>query len=685
MKKEIYKDNNMENNKQAENKEDNLNQFDLDVYAGTIYGTSLPGKDKTKQETLHKKSVGGHRKKDAPSGDAYLYDEVKFIVFTLVNRHIDITTPYEEWINLGFALSDGLGEDGRGFFHQLSSMNAEYNYEECDKKYTSCMKGNGKGITIQTFFKMAKDTGVDLKTIQREGTVRATCANMPNAKNIENIEKYKNSGILDKEMAHGTMAPVAQTITTGYTFSDKVNEKDLPFCLRNVYKIHPDTVSRDKMLLGILNVTSGLMGGANGSTEVQSGIYGIYDGRRVFAPLFTNIYGSAATKKGDLIFCKQLALPEKREMRREFEASMTKFEEEKAAYEAQGKGKNKGERGPAPKEPVFRDPFMPGNSSSSAVYRALDANGGWGIMFETEADTVSNMLDSDYGHYSDLMRKAYHHETVSMNRVSDKIHIDIENPRLSVFITCTPGQIPGLFPSFENGLGSRFQFYNLPDDKVEFHDVFARSDSPLEDTYKQMGEDLLPLYHALLERKGNPIQFVMSKAQQLEFLTTYEETLCEQFQMLGAGFNAFVFRMALANFRYAMVLTALRRLSEWNKKDDIFSADERALVCDDRDFHTAMSIMGCLINHTARVYAVLAKENENPFANSGVNLNADELSVYQSLPDGEFRTADFLACAETKKICKRTAQRMLSQMSNVYRIITPLRRGFYCKAKVEEK
>lgn len=53
----------MENNKQAENKEDNLNQFDLDVYAGTIYGTSLPGKDKTKQETLHKKSVGGQRKR----------------------------------------------------------------------------------------------------------------------------------------------------------------------------------------------------------------------------------------------------------------------------------------------------------------------------------------------------------------------------------------------------------------------------------------------------------------------------------------------------------------------------------------------------------------------------------------------------------------------------------------------
>ena len=132
MEKNINKDNNMVNNKQVDNKEDNLSQFDLDVFAGTVVnGTSVPGKDKTKQETLHKKSVGGHQKKDAPVCDVNLYDEVKFIVFTLVNRHIDITTPYKEgWINLAFALADGLGEDGREFFHQLSRMNAEYNYEE---------------------------------------------------------------------------------------------------------------------------------------------------------------------------------------------------------------------------------------------------------------------------------------------------------------------------------------------------------------------------------------------------------------------------------------------------------------------------------------------------------------------------------------------------------------------------
>ena len=667
------------------NKEDNLEQFDLDGFAGTANDTNHPVEDKTNQETFPSKGERKPRKVDVN-----LHDQVGYIAAILVERHIDITIPYNLWVTLGFALADGLGEDGRIIFHQLSSMNAEYNYEECDKKYTSCLKGGSgqRKVTIATFFKMAEDRGVDLSFIAKEWTVNATCANVPSAKYTENIGKYKNLCILDKGMAHGTMAPVAQTFSsgnTGYTFSDKVKKDDLPIYLRTIYDNHPDTVGRDKMILGILNVVSGLMGGANGSTEELCGIYGIYDGRKVYAPLFTLLYGSAATKKGDLIFCKLLARPVKQEMRREYEASKAKYEEELAAYEAQGKGKSKGERGPAPKEPVYRDPFMPGNSTASAVYRALEANGGWGIMFETEADTVSNMLDSDYGHYSDFLRKAYHHETVSMTRVSEKIHIDIENPRLSVFITCTPGQIASLFPSFENGLGSRFQFYNLPDDKVEFHDVFALSDEPLEDIYKQMGEELLPLYHALLERKGNPIQFVLTKAQQQEFLSTYQETLREQFQMLGAGFNAFVFRIALANFRYAMVLTALRRLSEWNKKDDLFPEDERALLCDDRDFHTAMSIMGCLINHTARVYAVLAKENENPFASLGVNLKGDELSIYQSLPDGEFRTADFIALADTKNISKRTANRMLGKMCNVYRIIIPLRRGVYCKACVKEE
>ncbi|HBF05774.1 MAG TPA: hypothetical protein DDW28_06685, partial [Prevotella sp.] len=63
----------------------------------------------------------------------------------------------------------------------------------------------------------------------------------------------------------------------------------------------------------------------------------------------------------------------------------------------------------------------------------------------------------------------------------------------------------------------------------------------------------------------------------------------------------------------------------------------------------------------------------------------DELSIYQALPDGEFRTADFVALAETKNISERTAKRMLGKMSNVYCIIIPLRRGVYCKVSLKEE
>lgn len=519
------------------------------------------------------------------------------------------------------------------------------------------------------------------------GTFCATSAKAPSAKYIEKTEKTTIFGTLGSEMAVGGMAEVAETPpsqASGYTFSDKLNLDDLIGLMRTIFNLHGKEPAKcDAQIIGTLNAVGGLMGGANGSTDQRSGIYGIYDGRRVYAPLYNIVYSGAGNDKGNLIFCKFLLYAVKCEMRRKYEAERQEYEQQLAEWEAQ----NKKDRGAAPKEPVYRDPFVPGNSSSSAVYRAIDANGGWGMMFETEADTISSMIDSDYGNYSDLMRKAHHHETLSMNRVTEKVHIDIDEPRLSIFLTCTPGQLPALFPSFENGLGSRFLFYNTPDDDVDFHDVFAMRDTPLEDTYKKLGDDLLPLYHALQMRAGHPIQFVMSQSQQREFVETYSGILGEQFKMLGKGIRAFVFRIALECFRYAMILTTLRRLSDWQQtfnpsdpeQPSIFRDDENALVCDDRDFRTAMAIIGCLINHTARVYAVMAKEDDNPFAQKGIKLTADEQKVYNALPEGDFRTCDFVEIADGMNIAERTAQRMLSQFCSKYCIVNPVRRGLYRK------
>ena len=113
---------------------------------------------------------------------ADLETEVQQVVQALTRRGIDITVGYANWRNLAFALADGLGESGRSHFHALSSLHADYNYAECDKQYTACLHGRGSGITIKTFFAMAKEGGVQLR-------VSANSAKPPHGGNNENDEK----------------------------------------------------------------------------------------------------------------------------------------------------------------------------------------------------------------------------------------------------------------------------------------------------------------------------------------------------------------------------------------------------------------------------------------------------------------------------------------------------------------
>ena len=122
--------------------------------------------------------------------------------------------------------------------------------------------------------------------------------------------------------------------SNGYTFSDKLDTADLPPILKRIMQLHDDVVSRDKMIIGTLNIVSGLIGAASGTPDMPSGVYGLYDGRKVYAPLYNILFANAGSSKGDLNFCRQLAKPLKDEMRREYEGKKMEYERLMAAYEA---------------------------------------------------------------------------------------------------------------------------------------------------------------------------------------------------------------------------------------------------------------------------------------------------------------------------------------------------------------
>ncbi len=599
--------------------------------------------------------------------------DIRRVADKLIDRNLDITYGYTDWLRLGFAIVDGLGEEGRQVFHDLSRLCPKYDEAECDKQYNKCLNARGSGVNVRTFFHMAKEAGVDIS---------ANPANMPHGKKYE---KEGEKGILtsfDQNMTNGKMAKLAEkgnecirNVYYDVTFSDKIIREDLPDMLHPIYDSQEGFVDKDKVLLGSITNIAGV---------IPQSVYGIYDGRKVFASVYLVIYGPYASSKGDLEAVKKLLASIKREMRIDFEEKMKEYEKQMAIWEATPKK----ERGPEPKMPEFTSPFISANSSSSAFYRALDANGGWGIMFETEADTLTNMLTkSDYGDYTDLLRKCFHHETLAMVRVADKINIEIEQPRLSVMLTCTGSQLALLLPpgNVANGLASRFLFYALPEAKVEFRNVFAQTEEPVEELFMRIGEELMPLYHELKERERNPLQFTLTKDQQTRFLEHFDALVKEQFAMLGNGIQGFIFRIALECFRYAMVLSLLRCLSDWDKQDTIFLEMQRAIVCDDRDFNTAMTIIDCLVNHTARVYSVLASEDKDPFRSCTEKPSAQEAQYYKALPEGcEFRTMEAMDKAKDLGIPERTANRFLGNFINKYLVMRRVGHGIYEKLPYKE-
>ena len=600
--------------------------------------------------------------------------DIQRVADELIARNLDITNAYRDWLRLGFALADGLGEGGRQLFHDLSRLCRKYEETECDKQYTHCLNGRGSGITVKTFFQMAKDAGVELS---------ANYAKMPTGTN--GVKNVNNDVLTDSDqfMPSGRMAELAEnrndnirSVYYDVTFSDKIIREDLPALMLPIYDSQEGYVDKDKMLLGSLTTFSG---------AVPQAVYGIYDGRKVFASTYLAIYGPYASSKGDLEAAKKLVASIRREMKIAYDEKLKEYEKEMAIWE----NTPKKERGPEPKMPVPTSPFIPANSSASAIYRALDANGGWGIMYETEADTLTNMLTkSDYGDYTDLLRKCFHHETSSMVRVSDKINIEIEQPRLSVLLTCTGSQLGLLLPpgNVANGLASRFLFYALPEAKVEFRNVFAQNTEPIEELYKRIGNEFMPLYHELREREQNPLQFSLTKEQQARFLSHFDAVVKEQFDMLGNGIQGFIFRIALECFRYAMVLSLLRCLSEWDKQDTIFLEMQRAIICDDRDFNTAMTIIDCLVSHTARVYSVLATDDKDPFRNCVQKPSAQEAQYYKALPEGrEFKAEEAVDIAQSLGIPVRTANRYLGTLVNKCQVIKRIRHGYYAKFQNKEQ
>lgn len=448
------------------------------------------------------------------------------------------------------------------------------------------------------------------------------------------------------------------------TFSNLINPDDLPPLVRDASDTQEDLEDKDCMILGVLCMGSG----------ASPNVFGVYDKRRVYPPFYVIPYGPPSSDKGMLIACRWLVEP----IEQEFEKMNLQLQEEYKAKQVEYLAMDKTTRQTTPTspEPALRSLWIPANSSASACYQALGDNDGWGITFETEADTLSTTLSQDYGDYSSGLRAAFHHEPITLRRRKEKEFIKIDEPRWAVMLTCTPGQLPLLFKSFENGLGSRFVFYGKSR-RLRWHNVFADNERTIDEQFQEFGQRFKGIYDELVMRKDSPIQVVFSKTQQAQFNQFFSELQTEQFGLYGDDLIASVRRLGLVCFRIAMVLTILR----YEGSMPIIELLSQAIVVDDRDFKTAITISNCLINHTAHVYAdIFNCGKDDKSKNETADMLNQEKSLYESL-DTEYTTDDARRAAEKLGIKWKSAERYLGKYVGKYRIAVRITNGHYKKIK----
>lgn len=78
-------------------------------------------------------------------------DDLEKVINEIVSKGLDLTNCYKNWYQIGCALANEYGYQGRNHFHRLSQINPDYKLSDCDKQYDKCLK-NPKGYSKSTIF-----------------------------------------------------------------------------------------------------------------------------------------------------------------------------------------------------------------------------------------------------------------------------------------------------------------------------------------------------------------------------------------------------------------------------------------------------------------------------------------------------------------------------------------------------
>ncbi|MGC6429408.1 MAG: DUF3987 domain-containing protein [Jejuia sp.] len=253
---------------------------------------------------------------------------------------------------------------------------------------------------------------------------------------------------------------------------------------------------------------------------------------------------------------------------------------------------------------MYKTFTIPGNISAAMLIQMMSANEGTGILCETEADTITNALNQDWGGFSDILRKGFHYEEVSYARKGDEEKIKIDRTNLSALITCTPGQVPKLMKEQSDGLYSRFLFY--------YSDEFTDFDLDIPNYNEEVIEKRLSEYKTVYR---NVYDYFEQHTLEIRMESELWKNLIAHFKnkqtVLRVNGNTttedVVKRAGLICFRIAMLLMAIDCYDNNVKDDSVFVKKEY--------LDASIALIDYLMNHNTKVLNLVpntcSKSNQN--------------------------------------------------------------------------
>ena len=503
---------------------------------------------------------------------------------------------------------------------------------------------NRKGISLSSALSFIRQS-YDLDETELIKTVESAYNNNPN--DFANSANFASSAVPTSDDL-----PSKEALMSNMPYLPDSIFDLLPELLRDGCKVFTNKRERDVFLTGALSIFSGCM----------PNVVGVYMRKEVYANMYVFIVAPAASGKGALTFSKELGqkyheklLQASSDQRKIYNMKMEEYKKNMYNKNAEKESLE------IPEEPPFKVLYIPANNSSARVIQHLKEGDEQGIFCETEADTMGNVLKQDWGSYSDLLRKAFHHEPISYSRKKDKEFVEIKKPRLAVALAGTPGQVEGLIKSAEDGLFSRFLFY-----------VFRSEIEWMDASDTAGGYNLTTHFEALSIQVLQFVEFLQSTNKINFNLTTNQWNKLNEFgcksiskltTLISEDMASTAKRLGLILYRIAMIISALRYFD--NGEVPIH------MTCSDDDFGIALKLINTYQEHAAFMYGELPKS-------AGV---ADKtLKKFIDLLPDEFQRKEAVELALSINVKERTADGYLAKLVAIKQLDNT-RLGFYKKIK----